>query len=179
MRKILVVSVVMVLFISILSSSTLASIRLKGGYFMPAQLVGVNSNSIPEDGIFYGVEITKTFTGGILSLGVGVDYFQMSKIIDEEEFKWTVLPATATLYFFSGGAFYLGAGAGYYMVSAGPSDNLEQKTGFGYHGVIGYNIIGHIFLEAKYATCKIGDWNNWGIGDIDVGGISILLGVST
>ncbi len=179
MRKILVLGIATALFVSILSNSVLASIRLKGGYFRPAQLVEVDSDSMPGDGIFYGAEITKTFTGGILGLGVGVDYFQMSKTIGEEEIKWTVLPATATLYFLPGSTFYLGAGAGYYMVNAGPGDNLEQKAGFGYHGVIGYSILGHIFLEAKYATCKIGDWNNWEMGDIDVGGISVLLGVNT
>ena len=76
MRKILVLSIATALFVSILSNSVLASIRLKGGYFRPAQLVEVGSDSMPGDGIFYGAEITKTFTGGILGLGVGVDYFK-------------------------------------------------------------------------------------------------------
>ena len=187
MKKTLIVSLVMILVGGILSSSALASVRLKGGYFMPGEKYVMDGGSIPENGIFLGAEMSTTLTGGIVGLGSGVDYFQSSKTIGDEEGTWQVIPALATLYFYPWGSLYLGAGIGYYMVyfkvtPAWPEGDTVIGGGLGYHGVIGYGITDYIFVEGKYSTCTVNTWELDGISIIseisEVGGISLALGFS-
>ena len=183
MRKILVMGLVLVLVGSVISIPTYASIRLKGGYFMPTESVE-EGGKIPDNGIIYGGELTTTL-GGILGLGIGADYFPWSKTIDDTKIDWTTGSAIVTLYFMPGAKFYLGAGAGYYIVnvSVEGEENNILGSGLGYHGVVGWNITKRIFIEGKYSTCTVDNWKLGGvpfpIGSIfDVGGITVMFGFS-
>ena len=185
MKKALMAGLVMILVGGILSSSALASIRGKGGYFMPGEKAEMDGESIPENGIFFGAEMSTTLTGGIVGLGIGVDYFQSSKTMDGYEVTWQVIPALATVYFYPMGGLYLGAGIGYYMaifkVAVTPNVTIPGG-GIGYHAVVGYDITNHIFVEGKYSTCTVNNWEFEGetvvLGISEIGGISLALGFS-
>ena len=185
MKRICVGSLVAVLVVGILSISASGSVRLKGGYFMPRESYQVSGVKVPDNGLVYGAEITTTFLGKV-GLGIGADYFQWKKTIENQEYTWQVVPALATLYLYPFGNLYLGAGAGYYLARTSPPWSISGDTalgsGIGYHGVIGYNITKHLFIEAKYSTCKVNNWKVTGISVeskiSDVGGITFMLGLS-
>lgn len=186
MKKVVVVVLVLVLAMGILSSSAFAALRFKGGYFMPTETVGEGEEKFPDNGLIFGAEITTTLTGGILGLGLGVDYFSFSKTIGEWKGDLHLIPVSATLYFFPPNAsLYLGAGGGYHMayVEGNWEPGNAFASGIGYHGVIGYNITRNIFIEGKYSTCTVDGWKS---GEVDVeaitisdiGGITIMIGLS-
>ncbi|NQS90745.1 hypothetical protein HQ584_13260 [Patescibacteria group bacterium] len=182
MKKILVMGLVLVLVVGVMSVPTYAFIRLKGGYFMPAESAEIEEGGekVPDGGIIYGGELTTTL-GGILGLGIGADYFPYSKTIEGVKGNWTTGSAIVTLYFIPGAKFYLGAGAGYYIVnvSVEGEDNF-LGSGLGYHGVVGWNITRRIFIEGKYSTCTVDNWEKGGgpyaFGISDIGGIIVMFG---
>jgi len=144
----------------------------------------------PDNGLIYGAEMTTTLTGGILGLGIGADYFQFKKSIEEGEVTLLLVPASATLYLFPPiKGLYLGVGASYHIarleVTPQPSgwpENSALGGNIGYHGVLGYNIARFIFIEGKYSTCNISEWKSGGVTVnpevSEVGGITVLLGLS-
>ncbi len=176
MKKILVMGFVLVLVIGMFSLPVCASIRLKGGYFMPAGSIQVGGEKVPDSGIVYGAELTTTLIGGFLGLGIGADYFPWSKTIASQAYAWNVISGLVTVYFLPSGSFYLGAGAGYYMVNAKEGIASTLGHGIGYHAVIGWNITKQIFIEGKYSICTISSWNPFNPGISEVGGITVMLG---
>jgi len=184
MRKILVMGLVLVLVIGIFSLPTCASLKFKGGYFMPTQSIKLSGEKVPNNGIIYGAELTTTLTGGVLGLGIGADYFPWHKTIGDKKYTWDTASGSLTLYLFPSARFYLGVGAGYYAANAKGEEANILGYNIGYQGVIGWNITKHIFIEGKYSTCNVNEWKETNGGTVpsefkeisDIGGITVVLG---
>ena len=180
MKKMLVVGIVVALVIGALAAPALADIRIKGGWFMPTDKEDNGPyGTFPEDGIFFGAEMVSTL-GDTLGLGIGADYFQSNQTLENVGLplealnaSYRVIPISATAYLYPTSGLYIGAGIGYYLANVTVGEESEDKSGFGYHGVAGYQITDLIFVEGRYSTCTISDWGGW-----DAGGISIAAGLS-
>jgi len=168
-KKTLIVAIMVAVTAALLSSCAAASIRVKAGYWMPNEELKGYGVTVPESGLTYGAEMTTALPGDIMELGLGAQYFNSEVKVGDDALTWEVIPVQGTAYFDLGSA-YLGAGVGYYFFTFKENGDSASESELGYHGVLGFNLTDMIFLEGRYATCTI--------DEVDVGGISALLGIS-
>lgn len=188
MKRVAVAGVVIAVVLGVLAAPSLADIRLKGGWFMPSEkdpviFLETEVGTFPIDGLIFGAEMTSSLAG-MFDIGVGAEYYQASEkfeattaVLDTLALSQQVIPITATAYLHPGNRFYVGGGVGYYLVNRTEDEDSENKSGFGYHAVAGFDLTDRIFVEGKYSTCTISDWEV-GPSSSDVGGISVMAGIS-
>jgi len=155
---------------------------LKLGYFDP-------SDSDFDD--YYGGGLTFGLNylfplGNDFNLETALDYFSKSKKFSYEGYSFdsdiTIMPVTLTLRYQPCVNLnlcpFFGAGLGYYYVTSevsgfGDTDK-ESESDFGYHAVAGMDYklgSGSFLAELKWASAKIGDWD-----DAQVGGLTLSAG---